>query len=189
MMERREAIKKYEAAKSRGEVDADIISLLDLINYETEFYTTSSCSGRIGVISLPEIGDKLNSRFICKFHREVDFEEISRCLENADGKLIMLLLQSPIIHVVAPDVEMGSEMIRMALKCGFKNTCMKSIGRGMLIEILSTENLSVPVGEDGEIYISDTLLKLVVKTANDMLRRAKKKLECLEREIRYSLPS
>jgi len=40
-------MRKLERAKKNEEVDPEILSLLDFINSLPDFYTTSSCSGRI----------------------------------------------------------------------------------------------------------------------------------------------
>ena len=186
MMDRKEAVEKYERAKSRGEVDEDIIPLLDFINYGSEYYTTSSCSGRIVLLQLPKIGDKLNSKFLCKCHREVEFERILDGVKKHTSGLLFFMVQSPIIHIVSPNQRAAKELMGIALACGFKYTRIKEIKENVLVEILSTENLSVPLGENGEILVSDEYIKFLVEMGNQLLKRAKEKLRCFERTLRNS---
>ncbi len=190
MQQRKEALKKYENAKKEGKVDKDIINLLDLINSFSHFYTTSSCSGRIVVISIPEIGDKKNAVFLGKWHSMVDVEDVRNAIEKYENGYLFLLMQSPIIHVVCEDLNHAKSLMQIALECGFKYTSIKKIDkRGVLIEILSTENLHIPLGIDGRIIVDGKDIEFFVEMANKMLLRSKRKLKCLERKISYLLLS
>ena len=44
---------------------------MNIINKSDDYYTSSSCSGRIVLIELPEIGDKKEAKFLGKWHREI----------------------------------------------------------------------------------------------------------------------
>jgi len=50
----------------KGEVDLRIIDTLNILNSKENYYTTSSCAGRIILIEIEEIGDKKESNFIFK---------------------------------------------------------------------------------------------------------------------------
>ena len=190
MMNRKEALEKYEMAKRRGEVDNDIIPLLDKINSLPDFYTTSSCSGRIVLLNIPEVGDKKDAKFLCKWHREVEKEEFEGCLKKYEKHYLFLIMQSPIIHVVATDLEQAKEIMRISLSCGFKYTSIKKIEAGkVLVEVLSTENLHIPIARDGKIMINEEQITFFLDMANKLLIRAKGKLKCLEEKISYFLPS
>jgi len=189
MINRREALEKYEEAKKKGEVDEDIVSLLDTINSSKNYYTTSSCSGRIVLFQIPEIGDKVNANFIGKWHREVEYEEIKKALEDYTKGYLFLLVQSAIIHVVADSLERGKEMIALALESGFKYTSIKNIKNGkVLVEILSTENIHIPLGKNGELMVDEKALEFFVEMANKTLQRIKRKLKNLEKNLRRVLP-
>ena len=184
LMDRKEAIKKYEVAKKKGEVDEDIVSLLDKINSSPHYYTTSSCSGRIILIQLPEMGDKLNSKIIGKWHRTVNFEEVMEKLERYDRDYLFLLVQSSIIHVVCEDWGYASKLLNLARDCGFKYSTIKTVKNGkMLVEILGSENLHIPLGENGQIKIGKEELKFFVEISNHTLERIKGKLRLFENKI------
>lgn len=190
MMARKEALEKYKKAKSKGLVDEDIIQLLDRINSSESFYTTSSCSGRIVLLNLQKIGDKKDAKFLGKWHREVRYHELKEAIGEYREGYLFLLMQSPIIHLIARDMVHAKSILNISLQCGFKYTCIKGIERdAILLEILSTENLSVPVGEYGEIKVDEKELEFFLKIANQLLKRAKKKLTCLEERINYLLLS
>jgi len=99
-------------------------------------------------------------------------------------------MQSPIIHVVCKDVVSAQMLIRIALECGFKYSSIKNISDdSVLVEILSTENLNVPLGKEGNVVVEKEDINFFVEMANKLLLRSKEKLKCLERKINSLLLS
>ncbi len=188
MMDRRSAMEKYVEAKRAGRVDNDIIALLDMLNSIPGYYTTSSCSGRIVIMQLPDIGDKVNSVFLGKWHREVTVNEVKDAMAMYSEGFLFLMVQSAILHVVAEDMEHAKMLINVARDSGFKYSSIRSVSpTGILVELLSTENLSVPLGNGGNVMITDAYLDFLVELANTVLRRIKNKLLNLEKKL-SSLP-
>jgi len=166
-------------------VDEDITEILAEINRRAEYYTTSSCSGRIVLISLPEAGAKKEARFVAKWHRPVSFEELQNALKfwvagGRDRGELWLLAQPPIIHVTARDLSSAERILKAAAAAGFKYSSIKSVSADKtVVEILSTERMDVPLGVGGEVLCDEHFLRFVLGRANFVLRRGKRKLEKL----------
>ncbi|GAB6136725.1 tRNA(Phe) 7-((3-amino-3-carboxypropyl)-4-demethylwyosine(37)-N(4))-methyltransferase Taw3 [Thermococcus prieurii] len=176
MKAKREALVSLFTAMREGKVDEDIIDLLLLINSIKGIYTTSSCSGRIGIIEEPALGAKPLSRWLIKVHREMTFPEAKKALENAKEGLIFLKSQPPIFHVVAEDLEKAKRLHELGLASGFKYTTFKVISSRYLVEINATEYLTAPLGRDGRIMATDEYLRFALEIGNSMLRRSKGRL-------------
>jgi len=176
MKAKREALVSLFTAMREGKVDEDIIDLLLLINSIRGIYTTSSCSGRIGIIEEPALGAKPLSRWLIKVHREITFEEAKEALERARKGLIFLKSQPPIFHVVAEDLERAKKLHELGLASGFKYTTFKVISSRYLVEINATEYLTAPLGRDEKIMASDEYLRFALEIGNSMLRRSKGRL-------------
>ncbi|AJC71501.1 hypothetical protein X802_04430 [Thermococcus guaymasensis DSM 11113] len=176
MKAKREALVSLFTAMREGKVDEDIIDLLLLINSIRGVYTTSSCSGRIGIIEEPALSAKPLSRWLIKVHREMEFEEAKRALEKAKEGLIFLKSQPPIFHVVAEDLERAKKLHELGLASGFKYTTFKVISKRYLVEINATEYLTAPLGKDGKVLVSDDYLRFALEIGNSMLRRSKGRL-------------
>ncbi|WP_099209272.1 tRNA(Phe) 7-((3-amino-3-carboxypropyl)-4-demethylwyosine(37)-N(4))-methyltransferase Taw3 [Thermococcus henrietii] len=176
MKAKREALVSLFTAMREGKVDEDIIDLLLLINSIKGIYTTSSCSGRIGIIEEPALGAKPLSRWLIKVHREMTFPEAKKALEKAKEGLIFLKSQPPIFHVVAEDLEKAKRLHELGLASGFKYTTFKVISSRYLVEINATEYLTAPLGRDGKIMASDEYLRFALEIGNSMLRRSKGRL-------------
>ncbi|CAI1492887.1 tRNA(Phe) 7-((3-amino-3-carboxypropyl)-4-demethylwyosine(37)-N(4))-methyltransferase 2 [Thermococcus nautili] len=176
MKAKREALVSLFTAMREGKVDEDIIDLLLLINSIRGIYTTSSCSGRIGIIEEPALGAKPLSRWLIKVHREMTFPEAKKALKKAKEGLIFLKSQPPIFHVVAEDLEKAKRLHELGLASGFKYTTFKVISNRYLVEINATEYLTAPLGRDGKILVSDDYLRFALEIGNSMLRRSKGRL-------------
>ncbi len=184
MKAKREALKSLFTAVQERKVDEDIIDLLMLINSIEGIYTTSSCSGRIGIIEEPALGAKPMARWLIKVHRLIEFEEAKSSLKKARTGLIFLKSQPPIFHVVAEDMEKAKMLHELGLSSGFKYTTFKSISSRYLIEINATEYLTAPLGKDGKILVSDEYIRFALELGNSMLKRSKGRLPRLEKNFK-----
>jgi len=165
-------------------VDTDIISLLEILNSSKHFYTTSSCSGRIIVLEVPKVGMKKEAKFLGKWHDSVNLDEVMEAIRKYRKGLLWFMAQPPIMHVVADDVEKAKELLELSRKSGFKNSCIKSLGKKILVEIESTERFDVPIGRDGKIFCDENFLEMLCELGNELLKRSKSKLSLLEKLLR-----
>ena len=181
---KKNALNKLNKAKNEKLVDKDIIPILDIINTLDDYYTSSSCYGRIVLLEIPEVGDKKNAVFLGKWHRKISSDEILNAAEKANKGLLWILAQSPIIHVGAKSNKAADKILKTAISCGFKNSGLKSIDKNIVVEILSTGRLDSPVGNDGKLFCESEHLELLVKISNDIMKRSISKLNKLEKELK-----
>jgi tRNA wybutosine-synthesizing protein 3 len=148
-------LKKLEKARSQDLVDPEVVPLLDAINSIPDAVTTSSCSGRFQLIQVPELGDKLGSTILGKWHRKVSYEEVSDALSTWDGSgQVHLLVQPLLVHVRCRDVSTAAMMRNLAQEGGLKFSTIRSLkmgndGRvaewGAVVEMMGTERMGVPL--------------------------------------------
>lgn len=179
----------FEAEKKRamerlriGGADEEVAGIIEKINGFESFFTTSSCSGRIALICLPEIGAKREAEFIGKWHRSVTKEEVLGAIKNSEKGEIWLLSQSPILHVACRSLEKAKTLLRIAIESGFKYSGIKAISNlkdneKVMVEIVSTERMDVPLGKDGVMFCSEGHMDFILSKANFMLERGKGKLK------------
>lgn len=182
--EKEERMKTLDRKICDGEVDRDILPLIESINASPDYFTTSSCAGRIVLLAIPGIGDKEEAEFLGRWHGTVDVDEVKERLSHAgDTGLIFLLAQSPIIHVRCRNLASAVELRNRAVESGMKYSTLKSLklnSRGVphriVVEILSSENIHVPVACGQRLYPDDDYLAFLVESANQVLNRAREKL-------------
>lgn len=170
-----------ERLRIRG-ADEEVTRILEEINRRDGFFTTSSCSGRIVLICLPEIGARKEARFMGKWHRRVRKAEVLEAMSDATLHIkgeVWLIAQSPILHVACRSLEQATALLRIAIESGFKYSGIKAIGKDdgkVMVELMSTERMDVPLALDGRVFCSEAYLDFILSKANFMLDRGKAKL-------------
>ena len=180
-----------------GLVDEKVLPAIRSINSHSDYYTTSSCSGRIQVIELPKIGDKEKSTVLGKWHEQVSTAQVRSILDNWAGTgVVYLLAQSPIIHVVCKTLAAASQLRNIADSAGFKYSSIRSLKEQrarssdaefekITVEILSTERVDIPVAVEGRVFPDEEYLKFIVDNANSCLDRSHRKSESLLGNLNY----
>jgi len=161
--------------------DEYIVNLCKKINSLDNYYTTSSCSGRI--VLLKDSREKKDDLFIKVWHKEISFEELKKTLENIDSDELIYFKQEPvIIHVACKNLEDAQKLIELAMKCGWKRNGIISSDKRFVVELNATEKLEFPIFHK-KTLVNDNYLKLIVKEANKKLRLSWEKIERFEQEI------
>jgi len=149
-VQKQKAILKFESALSKNEVDKDIIPFLEKFNKKENYYTTSSCAGRI--ILLHDLGSKKFSYFVGRWHRKVKYEEILEhihrfCEKEESSKGILWFKQEPLIlHIVSKDLEGAEKILKIAITYGLKHSGIISLSKQRyVVEINGNERMSVPI--------------------------------------------
>jgi tRNA wybutosine-synthesizing protein 3 len=184
LISKEKALNKLNKAKSEYKTDEDIEEIINLINSKRDYFTSSSCAGRIVIIELPELGDKKEAKFLGKWHRVVEYSEINKSIKQAKSGMVWFLAQSPILHVVTKSSLSADKLIKIAISSGFKNSGIKSLSSNIIIEICSTERLDAPIGNNGYVYCNQEHLNFLVDISNHIIFRSKKKLRKFENNLK-----
>jgi len=159
-----------------GKVDKEILHLLNLINSLDNYFTTSSCAGRIVLIKTPEDLKKQENVFLFKSHQTVKFEDIWKAiLENYKKYENIWFKQEPfIIHVVCKDLKSANELLKISSKVGLKHSGIISLKKNkIVIEIIGNEKIETIVSKNGRILVNEEYLKELVNEANKKLLRSR----------------
>ncbi|MCD6222157.1 MAG: hypothetical protein J7K12_00520, partial [Thermoplasmata archaeon] len=159
------AMNKLHSAMYQKKVDEKAIPIIEKLNEMADFFTTSSCSGRIALLEIPLPGRKRKAKFLGKWHHEISMEDVEKALGKAKNGELWFLVQSPIFHVFTISLKNAKALLHAAIQSGFKYSSIKSINGKVMVEILSTEKMDVPIGKDGKIFVSKEYLSLLTEIA------------------------
>ncbi len=161
----------------KGEIDEDLIPLLNKVNSLEDYVTLSSCSGRIAVVDLDDFGKKLNSEFLGKWHSSVSFEEVVSAIMKSKRQT-WFIQSPPIIHVACRDWNSAKKLLEISNNAGFRRSGLISV-ENLVVEIASFERIELPVALAGKMIVSEDYLRILVDFANRKLERGKEKLRRL----------
>jgi len=179
--QRKKDVLSKKDKSSKDSWDKKIKSLCKKINSFENYYTTSSCSGRI-VLMIDE--DKKGPElFKVIIHDLIDFDNLKRNLEKIakNNKSLIKFKQEPcIIHIACQTLKDAEEWCKKAQLSGWKRSGIISFGRRFIVELNSTEKLEFPIINKNKIIVSDEFLKLIIKKSNENLKKSWGKIEKLE---------
>ena len=166
---------------SKRVIDGAILPLIKKINSKKDYYTTSSCAGRI--LLLKEKEKKQKDIFLFVTHEKISFKELRRALDNISYKNLVYFKQEPcILHVACSSLKNAELLVKKARNCGWKKSGIV-IGRKIICQLISTEYITLPIMLNNKLLVNDAYLKLLVKEANKKLMRTREKIKKLEKII------
>ena len=173
--DKKRTLTNLELAIREGLVDEEIIPILNKINNLSNYYTTSSCIGRVGIMEIPkDKNPKLYSRWLGKWHHYATYDEMFNALKERKNGYIVFVMNSPILHIACKDIESAKKMLELAIHSGLKASSIKSVSdRRVIVEILTTYKVDAPIGEDGELFVDDNYLKFLLDYSNLKLKKAR----------------
>jgi len=185
-LQRKTAVLSKLDKSSIGKWDKKIIPLCNNINKKENFYTTSSCSGRIMLmIDQEKKGEDL---FLFVSHDKVTFkqlkEELNKLINNKKtNQKIKFKLEPCILHIACKNIEDTKILFEKGKDAGFKRLGIIGTSHNFTFELNSTEKLEFPIMEKEKILIDDNFLKLIVEDANKKLEKSWLKINKLEKLI------
>lgn len=177
----------YEEAKKIGRLDEDFINLCDFIAKTKNYFTSSSCAGRITLISLGEGEEKKESAFYRKWHRTVTEDEVIQAVVKFNGRVLWFKQEPLILHLGTNTIENARIILKLCERSGIKRAGIKVAKEGkFIVELLGTQNLAVPIKE-GKIKVKEDYLKYLIKKANEKFKKNQELILRLEKEARKML--
>ena len=179
--QRKKDVLSKEDKSSIGEWDAKIKGLCEAINKYGKYYTTSSCSGRIMIIK--DEDKKAPGLFEFVSHNIVGFDDLKKEIEKLKTGDFKFKSEPPILHVACETLENSEELLKKAQLAGWKHSGIISLGKNIVVEIISSEKIEFPLIENGKVLVDDNFLRIVLEKSNKNLEIGWKKIEKLERLV------
>lgn len=180
--QKKHAVNKLNVSIRVGDADKGIIKLLEMVNSLEDYYTTSSCAGRIQLFQ--DLGSKIKSNSIACWHRKVKYSEVAGEFKPVRG-LLYFKCEPPILHVAARDIEAARKLLITARESGFKHSGIQSVKpERVMVELASTETIDTPIADNGKKLVSEGYLKYLTKLANCKHAKAQCKIRKLVKNLK-----
>ena len=144
--QRKKDILLKQDKSSKKSVDKKIVSLCNKINSFENYYTTSSCSGRIVLIVDQEKKEK--GLFLHVYHDLVTFDNFKNDLDSCSDEFIKFKQQPCFVVVMCKTLESAINLMDLAKPLGFKMSGITSISsNGFCVGLMSTEKIEFPINK------------------------------------------
>jgi len=151
----------------KGEVDQRILPLINSLNAKSDFYTTSSCSGRV---YLWKGKGKKNEMIWLRTSHDLIKEDFFQIKEKGQ---VWLRLEDFILHIACRNLETANLLLERVRKL-YKKSCILSASNKILVEIRGSEFVEMPLYEDGKLLFNGSFSWLK-KEINSRLKSIWKK--------------
>ena len=168
---------------SIGDWDPKIKGLCDKLNKSDDYYSASSCAGR--VVLIKNVLKKGPGLFVLRTHEKIKLAELDKALEDYDGEEGLVYKQeSCILHVACRDLDAAKALLRLAQESGWKQSGIISIGSNrVVVDLRSTEIVSFLIYDNGKLLVDEDFLKILVKESNEKLDRTWDKIKRLQKVV------
>ncbi|KAK4485080.1 hypothetical protein RD792_007688 [Penstemon davidsonii] len=168
----------------KGNIDAPIIPLLNAINSHPSYFTTSSCSGRISILSQPtptSSAPKKKARggtWVFVSHDVVQPSSLIPLLFPSSAEQNLVFRFEPlIIAVECAGIESAQSLVSLAISCGFRESGITSVSKRVIIAIRCSIRMEVPLGDSEKIMVSKEYVEYLVEVANEKMGANRKRTD------------
>ena len=138
----------------KGSVDEKAIPLLETINALPDYYSTSSCSGRVYLWK--GTGKKSETQWLKVSHDLIE-DDFFNCDEEKE--LVWLRLEGAIWHIACKDLETANVLLEKARRF-YKKSCILTASSKIIVEVRGSEYMEMPLYKEGKLLFSGDLLWL-----------------------------
>ncbi|XP_007947817.1 tRNA wybutosine-synthesizing protein 3 homolog [Orycteropus afer afer] len=174
----------------KGSVDDGVVELVQLLNSQDQFFTTSSCAGRILLLDGGINGfavQKQNCCWLLVTHKPCIKEDVIVALKKASGDAV-LKFEPFVLHVQCQQLQDAQFLHSAAIECGFRNSGITVGKRGKtMLAVRSTHSLEVPLSHKGKLMVTEEYIDFLLNIANHKMEENSKRIERFYNCLRHAL--
>lgn len=181
--------KTFFKAVKEGKADKQMISLCRYISKTKNFFTSSSCSGRIVLLDLAREGSKKEAAFHSKWHRKIKLKELKKELNRKQKEEELWFKLDPfILHLGANSLENAKKILKTTKKTGIRRAGIMVAQEGkFIVELIGTQTMAFPVKTQAKVLLGEEYLSKALEKANQKLEKNYKQLKEFERNVKKTL--
>lgn len=161
--QKKQVLSRIDKSK-KGEIDDGIKAVVDIINSKSNYYTTSSCSGRIILIQKKST-KKYDCEWILVSHNKIKFDDVKKALLKPLDYKVWFRQEPMILHVACKTLEDARDFLKLARQV-YKRAGIISPSGKIIVEIIGSEFMDTVISKDKKILVSDEYLNILVDEAN-----------------------
>uniref|UniRef100_A0A3Q0QTD5 tRNA wybutosine-synthesizing protein 3 homolog n=1 Tax=Amphilophus citrinellus TaxID=61819 RepID=A0A3Q0QTD5_AMPCI len=181
---KKQCLNKLDLSK-KGSVDEGIEHVVSLLNSCEEYFTTSSCSGRIilidGVSQSSDV-QKQNCVWLFVSHQKCTSDDLMSALAGCCGDAV-LKFEPFVLHLQCRRLEDAQLMHFVSINSGFRNSGVTVGKTGKIImAVRSTHGLEVPLSHDGKLLVQQEYIAFLTQVANQKMEENRRRIHRSEEE-------
>nr|POE67462.1 trna wybutosine-synthesizing protein 2/3/4 [Quercus suber] len=167
----------------KGTLDTPILPLINTLNNHPYYFTTSSCSGRISILSQPIHQTQPNKKskggsWLFVSHDPADTDSVlsllfpdsaTRSEPELESELV-LRFEPLIVAVECKDLASAQSLVSTARSAGFRESGITNANnKRVIVAIRCSIRLEVPLGTTESVMVSPEFVRYLVRVANEKM--------------------
>ena len=157
----------------KGSIDAPVRELVSFVNELSDYYTTSSCSGRISCFN--DYNRSKGIDWLLVKHRPITLQELEESIDittTTTTKLnyVMLKCEPFILHVQCRDILSAQRLHHISMNSGFRESGISLGQRKIMVAIRTTSfSMELPLVIENKYIMDRDALSVIVFECNKRL--------------------
>ncbi len=172
--EKKTFLAKLDKSK-KGSIDERIIPLITAFNKTSDYYTTSSCSGRVYLWR--GSGKKNETEWLRVSHDLID----ASFLQINESGIVWLRLEGMIMHIACRDLNTANHLLE-EIRHLYKKSSILSASNKIIVEIRGSEFIEMPLYQEGKLLFSGDV-NWLVELINKKMERMWEGMEKIHSKI------
>lgn len=176
----------------KGSIDSKILDLSIFINNQNDFFTTSSCSGRIILFddktdASEKVSNKQGCQWLFTSHDMVDTKQVIPVLTNITGNCVFKF-EPFVLHVQCRTTQHAQLLLQCAVQSGFRNSGISLGKKGkIIVGVRSTHSMEVPLSHSGHLLVSTEYVEFLIKLANKKMEENFRRIDRFFESIKTAI--
>ena len=178
----------WKKAKAEGKVDERMVPLVEFLFSRSDYFTTTTCSGRILLLNLDSKELKKPDSFFAKWHEIPKFEKIWKALNKESLQDLWFKQESFVMVIGTSSIENAKKIMAICRNNGVKKCGIMALEDGrVLVEIMGSHYLSFLAKQGSKVLVEKEFFEKQFETACKKLEMNWTMLEKFEKALRKEL--
>lgn len=169
-------LQSYQDSSKKGSIDEPIKELIVYVNSLEQYFTTSSCSGRVVVFAEGECR-KVGCKWIFVSHNKIELDLLIGIADPSQGNLVVKF-EPFILHVQCRSLSDAQIMHQAAVTSGFRNSGL-TLGKSgkIMVAVRGSQCLEVPIASDNRLIVEPQYLQFLTTKVNQKFEENEGKIQ------------
>ncbi|XP_037314330.1 tRNA wybutosine-synthesizing protein 3 homolog [Pungitius pungitius] len=186
---KKQCLNKLDVSK-KGSVDEDISNMVSMLNSREEYFTTSSCSGRVILIERTAGSadiHKQNCVWLFVSHQKCTSEDLMCGLARSTGDAVFKF-EPFVLHLQCRRLDDAQLVHSVAVNSGFRNSGLTVSKTGKVITaVRSTHGLEVPLSHEGKLLVEQEYINFLTQIANQKMEENLRRIHRFYQNLQSAL--
>ncbi len=166
----------------KGGIDLKIAPLIRNLNALPDYFTTSSCSGRVLLLTRNP-ARKNETHWLYVTHGRPSVSALKKVIAKESKGVVWFKMESFIVHVCCRSLRHADALLLWCARGGVKRAGIMALHGKIVVEIIGNESIEAVVKKDNEWAVDHKGLVILAAEATKKMERKDEFLHRLQRSI------